>query len=93
MSAARDLLSKYQHVIDELTFVTGDKGVFDMKTNTITLMGNVVVSQGQNVLRGQRLVVDRVTGVSRMEGGRVQGIFQRGPKEEGSPGMKMPGTN
>jgi lipopolysaccharide export system protein LptA len=72
---------------------TGDKGVFDMKTNTITLMGNVVVSQGQNVLRGQRLVVDRVTGVSRMEGGRVQGIFQRGPKEEGSPGMKMPGTN
>ena len=30
MSAARDLLSKYQHVIDELTFVTGDKGVFDV---------------------------------------------------------------
>jgi lipopolysaccharide export system protein LptA len=72
---------------------TGDKGVFDMKTNTITLMGNVVVSQGQNVLRGERLVVDRVTGVSRMEGGRVQGIFQRGPKEEGSSGIKLPGTN
>ena len=30
MSAAHDLLSKYQHVIDELTFVTGDKGVFDV---------------------------------------------------------------
>jgi lipopolysaccharide export system protein LptA len=72
---------------------TGDKGVFDMKTNTITLMGNVVVSQGQNVLRGERLVVDRVTGVSRMEGGRVQGIFQRGSKEEGLPGMKLPGAN
>jgi lipopolysaccharide export system protein LptA len=72
---------------------TGDKGVFDMKTNTITLIGNVVVSQGQNVLRGERLVVDRGTGVSRMEGGRVQGIFQRGPKEDGSPGIKLPGTN
>jgi len=72
---------------------TGDKGVFDMRTNTITLIGNVVISQGQNVLRGERLVVDRVTGVSRMEGGRVQGIFQRGPKEEGSPRMKLPGTN
>jgi selenoprotein W-related protein len=24
------LLSKYQHVIDELTFVTGDRGVFDV---------------------------------------------------------------
>jgi predicted Rdx family selenoprotein len=30
VSAARDLLSKYQHVIDELTFVTGDKGVFEV---------------------------------------------------------------
>jgi lipopolysaccharide export system protein LptA len=71
---------------------TGDKGVFDMKTNTITLIGNVVISQGQNVLRGERLVVDRGTGVSRMEGGRVQGIFQRS-KEDGSPGLKMPGAN
>jgi lipopolysaccharide export system protein LptA len=72
---------------------TGDKGVFDMRSNTITLIGNVVISQGQNVLRGERLVVDRVTGVSRMEGGRVQGIFQRGPQGEGSPGMRLPGTN
>ena len=30
MSAARDLLHDYQHVIDELTFVTGAKGVFDV---------------------------------------------------------------
>ena len=30
MSAAHDLLSHYQHVIDELTFVTGSKGVFDV---------------------------------------------------------------
>lgn len=72
---------------------TGDNGVFDMKTNTITLMGNVVVSQGQNVLRGERLVVDRATGVSRMEGGRVQGIFQRGGREDGAPALKSPGAN
>jgi lipopolysaccharide export system protein LptA len=49
------------------------KGVFDMKTNTITLIGNVVVSQGRDVLRGERLVVDRDTGVLAMEGGRVRG--------------------
>jgi lipopolysaccharide export system protein LptA len=71
---------------------TGDKGVFDMRTNTITLMGNVVISQGQNVLRGERLVVDRATGVSRVEGGRVQGIFQRGSREEGAPTSKLPGA-
>jgi predicted Rdx family selenoprotein len=30
VSAARDLLHDYQHVIDELTLVTGSKGVFDV---------------------------------------------------------------
>ncbi len=62
---------------------TGDLGVFDMKTNTVTLTGNVVMTQGKNVLRGQRLVVDLTTGVSRVESGkngrgRVQGLFLPG---------------
>ena len=30
MSAASDLLSNYQHVVDELTLITGSKGVFDV---------------------------------------------------------------
>ena len=30
MSAARDLLHDYQHVIESLTLVTGSKGVFDV---------------------------------------------------------------
>ena len=30
MGAARDLIHDYQHVIDELTLVTGAKGVFDV---------------------------------------------------------------
>jgi selenoprotein W-related protein len=30
VSAARDLLRDYQHVIAELTLVTGAKGVFDV---------------------------------------------------------------
>ena len=60
---------------------TGDLGLFDMKTNTVTLTGNVVMTQGQNVLRGDRLVVDLTNGVSRVESGkngtgRVQGLFQ-----------------
>ena len=76
---------------------TGDTGEFDMKTNTIVLKGNVVISQGPNVLRGERLVVDRATGVSNMEsgpggGGVVRGIFQNGPKD-GSATPKLPGAN
>ena len=30
MSAARDLLHEYQHVIASVTLVTGSKGVFDV---------------------------------------------------------------
>ncbi len=30
MSATQDLLSNYQHVIAELSLVTGSKGVFDV---------------------------------------------------------------
>jgi lipopolysaccharide export system protein LptA len=59
---------------------TGELGIFDMRTNTVTLTGNVVMTQGKNVLRGDRLVVDLTSGVSRVESGkngtgRVQGLF------------------
>ncbi|HEY1312120.1 MAG TPA: LptA/OstA family protein [Pseudolabrys sp.] len=62
---------------------TGENGIFEMKSNTVTLVGNVVMTQGQNVLRGERLVVDLTSGVSRVESGkngqgRVQGLFLPG---------------
>jgi lipopolysaccharide export system protein LptA len=46
---------------------TGDNGVFDMKSNTVTLIGNVLISQGKNAIKGDRLVVNLTTGVSRVE--------------------------
>jgi len=52
---------------------TGDNALFDMKANTITLLGNVTVSQGGNVVRGERLVVDMTTGVSRVDAGENKG--------------------
>lgn len=33
MRAGADLLHDYQHVIDELTFATGSKGVFDVEVD------------------------------------------------------------
>ena len=41
MSAARDLLSNYQHVIESLTLATGDKGVFD-----VVVDGEMLFSKG-----------------------------------------------
>ena len=62
---------------------SGRLGVFDMKSNTVTLTGNVVMTEGQNVLRGDKLVVNLTTGVSRVESGRnghgrVEGLFMPG---------------
>jgi len=48
--------------------VNGDLGVYDMKTKTITLIGNVVVSRGKDVLRGERVVVNTATGDARVDG-------------------------
>ena len=50
---------------------TGDSAVFNMRDNTVMLTGNVIVTRGQDVLRGQRLVVNLTSGVSKMDGGRV----------------------
>lgn len=60
---------------------TGDSGVFDMPTNTATITGNVIITQGPNIMRAEKLIVDLKTGYSRMEAGtkdgraRVQGLF------------------
>jgi len=41
VSATRDLLTNYQHVIDDLRLVTGDKGVFD-----VVVDGELLYSKG-----------------------------------------------
>lgn len=40
MSAVSDLLSNYQHVIDDLRLVTGDKGAFE-----VTVDGELLYSK------------------------------------------------
>jgi lipopolysaccharide export system protein LptA len=79
---------------------SGDLGIYDLKTKTITLSGNVVVSQGQNVIHGERVVVDTETGNARVEsgssgagasagsGGRVRALIQTG-KGQGGPSNFM----
>jgi lipopolysaccharide export system protein LptA len=52
---------------------SGDLGVYDLIAKTITLTGNVVVSQGQNVIHGERVVVDTTTGYARVESGSSNG--------------------
>jgi lipopolysaccharide export system protein LptA len=54
---------------------TGDRAVFDMANEIVTLEGNVVLTQGSNIVRGQRLFVNLATKQGRVEGGRVQTLI------------------
>jgi len=69
---------------------TGDRGEFDMRTNTVTLLGKVVVTKGQDVLRGEKLIVNLTDGVSKMDsgGGRIEMLLS--PKDAQNPNQKSP---
>lgn len=58
----------------------GDWGVYDVNRRLITVGGNVVFTQGDNTLTGERLEFDLVSGLAKLDGeaqqgGRVQGTF------------------
>ena len=53
---------------------TGDLGVYDLPAKTITLIGNVVLSQGKSVIHGDRLIVDTVTGNAHVESAQKTGV-------------------
>jgi lipopolysaccharide export system protein LptA len=79
-------------VISKDQVATGNDGVFDRGTNQIILTGNVVLSQGENVTKGEKLIYDTETGVAQVEsganGGRVRGLFITGDEEKKGAGAK-----
>lgn len=68
-------------VVSKDQTASGDLGVYDLPAKTITLSGNVVVTQGQNVIHGERVIVDTVTGNAHVEAapgapqGRVRALI------------------
>jgi lipopolysaccharide transport protein LptA len=44
----------------------GEQAVFDMAANTVTISGNVVLKRGRQVVRGEKLLIDLKSGLSRM---------------------------
>ena len=62
---------------------TSEWALYDVPSQLVTVGGNVVLTQGENVLKGDRLVIDLKTGQSRFEntvnsnagGGRIRALF------------------
>ncbi|HZV84802.1 MAG TPA: LptA/OstA family protein [Brevundimonas sp.] len=56
----------------------GDRAVYTLASNEVVVTGDVILTQGQNVLTGGRLVYNTRTEAARMEGpanGRIRGVF------------------
>jgi lipopolysaccharide export system protein LptA len=73
----------------------GDYGVYNADTGIVTLLGNVTITRGQNVIRGKYAVLDLNTNVSRMmtvaakpgePAPRVEGLFFRQDATTGASG-------
>lgn len=68
-------------IISDDQTARGDSAVFQVPEQIVTLNGNVVLSQGDNILRGSQLIVDLATNTSRLissgedDRQRVQGLF------------------
>jgi lipopolysaccharide export system protein LptA len=52
-----------------------EQAIYDAKTQSLTLTGNVVVAQGRNVQRSDRLVINTATGATRSDGKRVRMVI------------------
>ena len=58
--------------------IRGDRAVYTLASNEVVVTGDVILTQGQNVLTGGRLVYNTRTESARMEGssnGRIRGVF------------------
>lgn len=49
---------------------------YDVRGGMVTMGGGVVLAQGENAIRGERLTIDLTAGQGRIEGGRVQSVFR-----------------
>ncbi|MDJ0449185.1 LptA/OstA family protein [Methylocystis sp. JR02] len=52
---------------------TGDHGTYDKAESKVYLSGNVTLTQGDNIVKGERLVYDVTTGMATVQAGGAQG--------------------
>jgi lipopolysaccharide export system protein LptA len=62
---------------------TGDSGIYERSENKVYLIGNVTLTQGGNVTKGDKLVYDLATKQAIVTGGRVRSLFL--PEEAKEP--------
>ena len=64
-------------LVTETEAAEAQEAVYDVANGKVDLRGEVLLTQGQNVLSGQHLTIDLTTGMGQMEG-RVRTLLQPG---------------
>ncbi|MBX9925415.1 MAG: LPS export ABC transporter periplasmic protein LptC [Hyphomicrobiaceae bacterium] len=73
--------------------VTGDWAIFDTKANTVTVGGSeVVITQGPNIVKGSKLVIDMTTGQSIMTRDAPAVATSGTSDPSGSSSLQLPAT-
>ena len=95
---AGDASSKLKHMdcagpvkmVSKTQTATGDNGTYDKVHNNVILTGHVVLTDGRNVTKGDRMVYDLNTGQAAVQGGssRVTGLFLPGSEDSAKPDKK-----
>lgn len=74
---------KSLHAKGKVTLVSGQdaaeatEAVYQVESGNVTLTGDVVLTQGQNVLTGDQMTVNLATGTAQVDG-RVRSVLQPG---------------
>lgn len=74
---------KSLHAVGNVTLVSGPdaaearEAVYEVESGGVTLIGDVILAQGESVLTGDRMTVDLVNGTAQVDG-RVRSILQQG---------------
>nr|WP_093151137.1 LptA/OstA family protein [Aliiruegeria lutimaris] len=79
-NAAGDTEIQWVHAIGNVTLLNGveaaegDDAVYTVESGVVVMTGDVLVTQGENTMAGEKLTVQLETGVGQMEG-RVRVLF------------------
>ncbi len=77
-------------IVNKTQTATGNHATFDRVANKVVLTGNVALSEGPNVTRGERVVYNLTTQIASIEnggsGGRVRALIVPGSQEDDKDG-------
>lgn len=69
--------------LDSSESATGDSGLYDAKSDVVTLSGNCIILQGKNTITGDKVAYDRKLGTIKLKGASITIPLKKGKDGSG----------